>query len=529
MWVSVDSGRGIDDEVLSFAKCVSVSKLVGLDSVELYLPHRVSLQFGIDQDLPDCVAESNESPEIAWSNYIKPAKGGRLYIPSRFVKAQVTIRYLKWRKESVLSVQKPRVSRNIDSTLEKYEGMIEEGSFLSFGTKRLKGGRKGSTLAGSSPVKILKSSALVLRHKGEGSNTSSAPTIACKMNLKRKKIIDNAGPSQKIFKSPAQISKGKEEDGALILLESPSKNLKGSVGYSEGKRKTINAATPLDVDSDSSRSSCFCVLAVKKEKNSDSATPSPPFRTSKGVLDDRTQRELDNSLIPPGFPPKTKSRKEEAKGSVDEDCLIIREVLRSSSKHDDDLEKTTYLETHALEDTFNEDQLTIEEMLRSQNKIDKVECKERASHSSDSVYEDQLTLAELLRSRNKSDKVECIEWSNGRNSSSPCQRPLSLTTGIRGDLRCVELPKTFAGKLKPCEVVIGGSKGSIQDVIGGLTENPVVNNNYSPEHRTVGFNEMERDGNSYNLMQSSDIEAPVGKLERLVAKLKAAKSDQKDL
>lgn len=146
--------------------------------------------------------------------------------------------------------------------------------------------------------------------------------------------------------------------------------------------------------------SSVCVLPMKKEENSNSATPNLPCKTSKTVLDDRTQRELDNSPIPPSFPHKTKSRKEETKGSIDEDCLIIREVIRLSSKHDDDFEKTNYLETHSW-GTFNEDQLLIEEMLRSQNKIDKVECKEMKGHSLNSVHEDQLALAELLRSRTR--------------------------------------------------------------------------------------------------------------------------------
>ncbi|KAH7834410.1 hypothetical protein Vadar_015680 [Vaccinium darrowii] len=42
----------IDVLVESFARCLRVSELVGLDCMEQYLPHRVSMQFGMDQDVP---------------------------------------------------------------------------------------------------------------------------------------------------------------------------------------------------------------------------------------------------------------------------------------------------------------------------------------------------------------------------------------------------------------------------------------------------------------------------------------------
>ncbi|GMY24747.1 serine/threonine-protein phosphatase 7 long form like [Fagus crenata] len=53
MFVSV--GLGLDEELQSFARCLRVSELVGLGCIEQYLPHRVAMQFGLDQDLPGCV------------------------------------------------------------------------------------------------------------------------------------------------------------------------------------------------------------------------------------------------------------------------------------------------------------------------------------------------------------------------------------------------------------------------------------------------------------------------------------------
>ena len=53
-WVSVDAA--LDKELESFALCLRVCELLGLHYIRQYLPHRVALQFGIDQDLPSHVS-----------------------------------------------------------------------------------------------------------------------------------------------------------------------------------------------------------------------------------------------------------------------------------------------------------------------------------------------------------------------------------------------------------------------------------------------------------------------------------------
>ncbi|KAF3453494.1 hypothetical protein FNV43_RR03934 [Rhamnella rubrinervis] len=117
MWVSV--GPSLDELQESFARCLMVSQLVGLDCIEQYLPHRVSMQFGIDQDLPACVVQSNETPEVAWANYSKPIGGKKLYIPSIHFEAGVTNRYMESKKKSLdlqyairSSVKRKRNSRS---------------------------------------------------------------------------------------------------------------------------------------------------------------------------------------------------------------------------------------------------------------------------------------------------------------------------------------------------------------------------------------------------------------------------------
>ncbi|KAL1207091.1 putative serinePthreonine-protein phosphatase 7 long form [Cardamine amara subsp. amara] len=83
IWVSIDLNP--DDDFISFGRCIKVSELVGIETVQHYFPNRVALQFGMLQDdLCPPVNLNNLSKEAAWSDYIKPIDDDLiLYIPSR--------------------------------------------------------------------------------------------------------------------------------------------------------------------------------------------------------------------------------------------------------------------------------------------------------------------------------------------------------------------------------------------------------------------------------------------------------------
>ena len=49
MWATV--GSSLNDELMAFARCVWVSMLGGGGCSEQYLPHRVAMQLGTDEDL----------------------------------------------------------------------------------------------------------------------------------------------------------------------------------------------------------------------------------------------------------------------------------------------------------------------------------------------------------------------------------------------------------------------------------------------------------------------------------------------
>ena len=139
-WVSVDAA--LDKELESFALCLRVCELLGLHCIQQYLPHRVAMQFGIDQDLPGHVARYNMSPGIAWSHYNRSIGDSKLYIPPRLFEADVTMRYFEWWKQSMSAkkdaiknfVTRPRDSRRIprvySGKMENYNVFVPPSSFV---------------------------------------------------------------------------------------------------------------------------------------------------------------------------------------------------------------------------------------------------------------------------------------------------------------------------------------------------------------------------------------------------------------
>ncbi|CAA2969746.1 Hypothetical predicted protein [Olea europaea subsp. europaea] len=89
---------GSSDEFEGLVRCLRPSELVSLEvgCIEQYLPHRVAMQFGTDQDLPGHVMRENGSSEIAWRNYTRAIEDAILYIPARLFESDVTTRYLTW-------------------------------------------------------------------------------------------------------------------------------------------------------------------------------------------------------------------------------------------------------------------------------------------------------------------------------------------------------------------------------------------------------------------------------------------------
>ncbi|KAM5585683.1 hypothetical protein ABKV19_004872 [Rosa sericea] len=80
-----------DQNLQSYVKCLCCAELVGVeDCKEKYLPHRVAMQFGIDQDLPgDPAACSGLDCNLDTTDV-------RFFLPGRFFEPSVTARYSYW-------------------------------------------------------------------------------------------------------------------------------------------------------------------------------------------------------------------------------------------------------------------------------------------------------------------------------------------------------------------------------------------------------------------------------------------------
>uniref|UniRef100_A0A803LYC8 Aminotransferase-like plant mobile domain-containing protein n=2 Tax=Chenopodium quinoa TaxID=63459 RepID=A0A803LYC8_CHEQI len=94
MWVSVKPE--VDEQYLSFAKCLRTFVLVGVNCMEQYLPQRVAMQFGLDQDVPFCHPRPSVVTEVAWNSYDKPLDGLKFYLPPQSIEGGVTFQYYEW-------------------------------------------------------------------------------------------------------------------------------------------------------------------------------------------------------------------------------------------------------------------------------------------------------------------------------------------------------------------------------------------------------------------------------------------------
>ncbi|KAG2304955.1 hypothetical protein Bca52824_033606 [Brassica carinata] len=104
MWVQVD--QNLDEELISFARCIKASELVGMDTVEHYFPNRVASQFGLLQDVPcPVVNRNNISKKAAWKEYNKPIDGLTLYIPSRSAVSCFTSMFCEWWRKHKRAVE----------------------------------------------------------------------------------------------------------------------------------------------------------------------------------------------------------------------------------------------------------------------------------------------------------------------------------------------------------------------------------------------------------------------------------------
>lgn len=100
-WVRTSDLAG-NDELTSLAHFLHPCELVGMDCIciEQYLPHRVTRQFGLDQDVPGDFHRADQDWAIAWQTYQLEGKNVAFFIPHSA--PGVTARYAKWWRQQLL-------------------------------------------------------------------------------------------------------------------------------------------------------------------------------------------------------------------------------------------------------------------------------------------------------------------------------------------------------------------------------------------------------------------------------------------
>ncbi|XP_022762117.1 uncharacterized protein LOC111308018 [Durio zibethinus] len=249
----------LDKELESFARCLKASELVGLDCVEQYLPHRVAMQFGIDQDIPGFVPQSNETPEIAWLNYCESLTAVKLYIPSRLYKAGVSARYLQWWNQSVLE------SKDTAKDLKK-------------SAKKPKGKKQGKS---SSGCRGFHQKIESFHGKIDANDPSVSPNWSMKSSKKPGDIVNrtnNVSGSLSCFplkksKSVSQILEEKQlgNDGSIssgYCRRNSKKSAKNLKGNKKAKEESSSPAVPLGSSKESAQT-----LKRKYKDDNESAFP----------------------------------------------------------------------------------------------------------------------------------------------------------------------------------------------------------------------------------------------------------------
>ncbi|XP_039130414.1 uncharacterized protein LOC120266828 [Dioscorea cayenensis subsp. rotundata] len=140
--VSVDEGKWFtgcvdeDDELRSFARCLRMCELVGIDCIEKYFPNRVAMQFGLDQDIPMHALNENAATFAV-------EKAARFYVSPLCFEPSKTCRYLEfWRKFKVLFSGVVEFDEKPGNSKKSFKKFLRELHAVKKKRKRMVNGKK---------------------------------------------------------------------------------------------------------------------------------------------------------------------------------------------------------------------------------------------------------------------------------------------------------------------------------------------------------------------------------------------------
>ncbi|XWS40128.1 hypothetical protein CRYUN_Cryun18bG0113400 [Craigia yunnanensis] len=478
----------LDKELESFARCLKASELVGLDCVEQYLPHRVAMQFGIDQDIPGCVHRSNETSEIAWLNYCESLTGVKLYIPSRLYKAGVTAQYLKWWKQSVLeskgtakvlkkSVKNPKGKKQRKSSsgcpcfhqkIESFHGKIEANDPSVSPNCSMKSSKKQgysvngiNNVSGSLsclPLKKSKSVSQILEEKPVGNNKYTYSGSSRRNSKQSAKNLKGNKKGKEESSSPSVPLRSSKESAQTLKRKEKDDNESASPGFSKKRlKKSAENSKGMTEDTYLSASSRFSprsskksaqVMKDKEEGSSDSASQALPSVNAKKPPRTVKRKKGSGSCIPIGFTANFDGK--EAENSPQVNNPTIAEMMRACKKlsklgtKDCDEDGNPSGHSQSLSSTIADDEVIkyLEPLAILAEKVMQDESVLRGvGRTFEGAYKDQRELQMVQEKDVMGESERSVKGANKGNPERTNHKMLSIN-GVEGECGCyaVDIP-----------------------------------------------------------------------------------------
>ncbi|CAL9218440.1 unnamed protein product [Arabidopsis halleri] len=292
MWVSVCPS--LDDVFLSFARCIRVSELVGINKVEQYFPNRVTSQFGMLQDVPCPANQKKLSQEAAWNDYSKPVDDLTLYIPSRCALPCVTPTFCEWWRKSFPGFKFSSEENMVVESAETFKERTiigDDDSFFPSGSmmnRTSEDGMKKYEDSINKRVKYIKQAcdkrrSYMKQAHGNGKNESAEP-------LKSSNII---GDNTSFVISGSKMNKTSKD--AMKIAEVFNKRRKYMKRARENDEITMghcHTQVPSDNDEVDGRLTIAQMVGPSKKKYSD---VKKSRRDTSEPLDKKCRVEVDNN------------------------------------------------------------------------------------------------------------------------------------------------------------------------------------------------------------------------------------------
>ncbi|KAG7600218.1 Aminotransferase-like plant mobile domain [Arabidopsis suecica] len=389
MWITVDDN--LDDEFVSFARCMRVSQLVGIGIVEDYYPNRVAMQFGLAQDLPGLVTDhSSFTEKEAWDDYNKTFDGSKLYIPSRLATTSVTERYQDWWLKSIskfLDSSESTETFNASNTVDHYDD--EDDELLPLAQVLQKSGESFlRKLKRCRRRKLAKNQRFEIKKDKIGDGGASASTELPLSQLFKKKSknrtsehLKNKGRKRAREDDESSMDNKDDEENYNITIAQMIKSIRNDESGSKAKKSSMvqrpsnenNSSDPLvdsnggiidiavsppktrqtcddDLHVDGSKKEECLVLEDREKQRSNETNSSDPLVDSNGGITDIAVSLLKTSKTCDGKLHVNRSKEEECLVHEDGEKQRSNESLCSEAEKEEDIDERLKQRKLAIED-----------------------------------------------------------------------------------------------------------------------------------------------------------------------------------